>query len=128
MTPTDPDKELREEIAKAFELTDLCSTDPKGIDAALDAAKASSWSRDKIDRILKKAAGALPIGERPPSADPAEGDDPPAWSEATATEDEKQLAYMCRNEGRTLPQDVEEKLARLREQAKGMPTEGNPGG
>jgi hypothetical protein len=128
MTPTEPDREMREEIAKAFDLTDLCSTDPKNVDAALDAAKAPAWSRDKIDRILKKAAGALPVGERPPPADVAEDDDPPAWSEAAATEDEKQLAYMCRNEGGEMPKDVEDKLARLREQAKRMPAEGNSGG
>ncbi len=52
--------QLRQIVA---ELTDLCSTDPTNVDAALDATHAPAWSQDKVDRILKKAGVTAPDDE-----------------------------------------------------------------
>jgi hypothetical protein len=113
MTPDDSDKRLREKIEKAFVPADLCNRNPDAIEPLLDAAKAEAFSEDKIQRMLKKLKGEIPLGERE-----KEEEQSPVWTESELTEEEDALVALHRNSGGELPPEVEEKLRRLREQAK----------
>ena len=42
----------------------------------------------------------------------------PSWSEESLTEEQRELVFLCRNEGIELPPEIKEKLQRLRDQAK----------
>lgn len=66
MTPEEADQQLREKIEKAFVPADLCKNDPAAIDSLLDGVKAPAFSEDKIQRMLKKFRGELPLGEQVP--------------------------------------------------------------
>jgi hypothetical protein len=71
MNPSDPDKPLREMIAKAFVPPDLCAEDNESIEAMLNAADAEAdpFTDEQVDRILKKARGSCPsvsVGKKHP--------------------------------------------------------------
>ena len=130
MTPEDPDKRLREKIEKAFLPADLCTTDPAAIEALLDAAKAESFPEDKVQRMLKKLRGELPIGKREQAIgneNEVEEEEEPAWSETELTQEEIELVALHKNAGGELPPAIKEKLRRLREKAKREPEEGEAG-
>lgn len=110
MTPEEHDKPVRNFIAKVYLPPDLCPSDPKDIEAALDAAGARPLGEDQVERMLKKARGELPVGEREEQV--------PEWSENALSEEERELVALHRNEGSELPPDLEEKLRRLRERAR----------
>jgi hypothetical protein len=110
MTPEEHDKPVRDLIARFYLPPDLCPSDPKDIEAMLDAAGGRPLGEDQIERMLKKARGELPVGER------EEGE--PEYSEEALSEEERELVALHRNEGNELPPEVEEKLRRLRERAK----------
>ncbi len=118
MTPEDSDKRLREKIERAFVPADLCTTDPAAIEALLDAAKAEPFTEDKVKRMLKKFKGDIPLREH----DKEEED--LVWNESELTEEEEALVALHRNGGGELPPAIQEKLRRLREQAKGESEEG----
>jgi hypothetical protein len=115
MTPEDPDKQLRDLIARVFVPSDLCPSDPDEIEAMLDAAGGLPLSDEQIERMLKKAKGELPVGERK--------EEELAWSEDALTEEERALVALHRNQGDDLPPEIEEKLRRIREQARLEPEE-----
>jgi hypothetical protein len=130
MTPEDPDKRLRERIEKAFVPADLCSTDPAAVEALLDAAKAEPFPEDKVQRMLKKLRGELPISKREQAKEKEnkeEEEEEPAWSETELTQEEKELVALYRNGGGELPPAIKEKLRRLRDKAKREPEEGEAG-
>jgi len=118
MTPDDSDKRLREKIERAFVPADLCITDPDAIEALLDAAKAEPFSEEKIALMLRKFKGEIPLGER------EQEEEDPVWTESELTEEEEALVALHRNGGGELPPAIQEKLRRLREQAKSQPEEG----
>lgn len=110
MTPEEHDKPVRDLIAKVYLPPDLCPADPKDIEAMLDAAGGSPLAEDQVERMLKKARGELPVGERE--------EEGPLWSEDALTEEERELVALHRNEADELPPEIEEKLRRLRERAR----------
>jgi hypothetical protein len=111
MTTEGSDRPIRDLIAKHFLPPDLCPSDPEAIEAMLDAAGGKPIGQEQIQRMLKKAAGQLPVGERE--------DDFPEWSEEEEEcEEARELLALHRNEKGDLPPDIEEKLRKLREQAK----------
>lgn len=116
MIPDDPDTQLRKLIAKAMLPPDLCASDPEGIEAMLDAAKGDPLPEDRIERILKKARGELPVGERE--------DSEPVWTGDVLSDEEEALLALHKNEGEELPPEIKEKLRRLREIARSTPKEG----
>jgi hypothetical protein len=120
MTPDDSDKRLRKKIERAFVPADLCATDPDAIEALLDAAKAEPFSEDKVNRMLGKLKGDIPLGER----EKEEEDEGRVWTESGLTEEEEALVALHRNGGTQLPPEIQEKLRQLREQAKSEPAEG----
>jgi hypothetical protein len=117
MTPEEHDKPVRDLVAKVYLPPDLCPSDPKEIEAMLDAAGGRPLSEEQVQRMLKKAKGDLPVGER-------EGQEP-EWSGEALTEEERELVALHRNEGAELPPEVEEKLRRLRESAKAEEVDGD---
>lgn len=110
MTPEEHDKPIQDLIAKHFLPPDLCPSTPDEIEKMLSASGGAPLEEDQIKRMLKKARGELPVGERE--------DDDPVWSEEEEHETEEELLALHRNEGKELPPDVAEKLRRLRELAK----------
>jgi hypothetical protein len=120
MTPDDSDKRLRAKIERAFLPADLCTTDPTSIEALLDAAKAEPFPQEKVERMLKKLKGDVPLGERKQE----EEEEGPVWTESELTEEEEALVALHRNSGGELPPAIQEKLRRLREQARSEPMEG----
>jgi hypothetical protein len=120
MTPDDSDKRLRTKIERAFVPADLCGTDPDAIEALLDAAKAEPFPEGKVTRMLGKLKGDIPLGEH----EKEEKSEDPVWAESELTEDEEALVALHRNGGAQLPPEIQEKLQRLREQAKSEPAEG----
>ena len=116
MSHEEIDKPVRDLIAKVFLPPDLCPSDPKSIEAMLDEARGTQLSEEQIERMLKKAKGELPVGER-------EEEEYIQWSEDALTEEQQELVFLCRNEGTELPPDIKEKLRRLREKAKTMEEE-----
>jgi hypothetical protein len=120
MTSDDSDKRLRTKIERAFVPADLCATDPDAIEALLDAAKAEPFPEGKVSRMLGKLKGDIPLGEH----EKEEESEDPVWTESELTEDEEALVALHRNGGAQLPPEIQEKLRRLREQAKSEPAEG----
>jgi hypothetical protein len=116
MSHEEIDKPVRDLIAKVFLPPDLCPSDPKSIEAMLDKARGPQLSEEQIERMLKKAKGELPVGER-------EEEEYIPWSEDTLTAEQQELVFLCRNEGMELPPDIKEKLRSLREKAKAMEEE-----
>ena len=110
MTPEEHDRPIRDLIAKHYLPPDLCPSAPDEIEKMLDAAGGTPLEEEQIERMLKKARGELPVGERE--------DEEPEWSEEEEQETQGELLALHRNEGNELPPDVAEKLRRLREQAK----------
>jgi hypothetical protein len=121
MNPEDPDKRLREKIEKAFVPANLCTTDPAAIESLLDAAKAEPFAEDKVQQMLKKLKGDLPVGKR------EQQEDEPVWTESGMTEEEEALVALHKNSSGELPPDIKEKLRRLREKARLEPEEGETG-
>jgi len=109
MTPEEYDKPIRDLVAKHFLPPDLCPAAPAAIEAMLDAARGKLLSTEQLERMLKKARGELPVGER-------EEDNQDGAKEEVSEEEE--LLALHRNESGKLPPDIEEKLRQLREQAK----------
>ena len=107
MIPENDDKPVRDLIADVFLPPDICPSDPKSIEAMLDAANDRPMSDDQIERMLKKAKGDLPVGVRDMEV---EGK---AWIEDAQTEADRDLVALHRNEGAELPADIEEELKRL---------------
>jgi hypothetical protein len=126
MTPKDPDKRLREKIEKAFVSADLCTTDPAEVEALLDAAKAEPFAEDKVQRMLKKLKGDLPIGKREQQQEEDEEEEEPVWTEGEMTEVEE-LVALHKNSSGELPPEIQEKLRQLREKARREPEEGETG-
>lgn len=122
MTPEDPGKRLREKIEKAFVPADLCTTDPTAVEALLDAVKAEPFAEDKVQRMLKKLKGDLPIGKRE-----QQQEEEPVWTEGEMTEEEEALVALHKNSSGELPPEIQEKLRRLREKARREPEEGETG-
>src|SRR5438094_551953 len=110
MSHEEIDKPVKDLIARAFLPAELCPSD-KAIEAMLDKAQGRPLSDEQVERMLKKAKGELPVGER------EEEPDAP-WSEDALTAEQKELVFLCRNEGKELPPEIEEKLRRLREKAR----------
>jgi hypothetical protein len=111
MSREEIDKPVRDLVARAFLPPDLCPSDPKSIEAMLDKARGRPLSDEQVERMLRKAKGELPVGER------EEEPDAP-WSEDVLTAEQRELVFLCRNEGKELPPEIEEKLRRLREKAR----------
>ena len=81
------------------------------IEALLDAMDDEPLSEEKIKRILAKARGQMPIGERDVVlVEPI--------IEYTLSEREKELVSLCRAQGKDLPPDIQKKLEELRRKAK----------
>jgi hypothetical protein len=110
MTPEEHDKPVRELIARLYLPPDVCPSDPKDIEALLESFAGKPLSEDQVERMLKKARGELPVGDR-------EGEEP-QWSEEALSEQERELVALHKNESGRLPPEIEEKLRRLREKAK----------
>jgi hypothetical protein len=126
MTPEEADKRLREKIERAFVPADLCTTDPAAVEALLDAAKAEPFPEDKVQRMLKKLRGDVPLGKREEEA--REEEEQPEWSETELTQEEEELVALYRHGGGgDLPAEVKEKLRKLREKAKRQPKKGEAG-
>jgi hypothetical protein len=121
MAPDDPDKRLREKIEKAFVPADLCTNDPAAVEALLEAAKAEPFAEDKVQRMLKKLKGDLPIGKR------EQQQEEPVCSEGEMTQEEEALIALHKNSSGELPPEIQEKLQRLREKARREPEEGETG-
>jgi hypothetical protein len=119
MTSSDPDKRLRDLIAKAFVPPDVCETDAKAIEAMLDAANAEPFTDEQVERILKKAKGELPIGK---------DDDEPEGKNVKLTEEEESLVALHRGECGKLHEEILEKLRRFRETARRESKEENGSG
>jgi hypothetical protein len=117
MTPEEKDKPVRELIAKVYLPPDLCPSDPDAIEAMLDAAGGQLLTDEQVERMLKKARGELPVGER------RDEDEQAVWLEEGLTEQERELVALHRNDGGELPPEIKEKLRRLREKAKTEPDE-----
>ena len=64
MNPEEQDKPVRDLIAKVYLPRDLCPSEPEAIEAMLDAAGGQPLTNEQVDRMLKKARGELPLGER----------------------------------------------------------------
>jgi hypothetical protein len=108
MNQSDADKQLRNLIAKAFLPPDLCPTDPAAIEAMLDATEGEPFTDEQVERMLLKAKGELPVGER--------GEDQePERSEAEVNREEESLIALYRRDGGELPPEIKEKLRRFRE-------------
>lgn len=110
MNHEENDKPIRDLIARVFLPPDECPADSASIEAMLDKASGRSFSDEQVERMLKKAKGELPVGERG-------DDDEEPWSEDELSAEQRELVFLCRNEGTDLPPEIEEKLERLREQA-----------
>ena len=110
MSHEEIDKPVKDLVAGACLPADLCPSDPKAIEAMLDKARGRPLSDEQVERMLKKAKGELPVGER-------EGEPDVPWPEDALTAEQKELVYVCRNEGKELPPEIEAKLRRLREKA-----------
>jgi hypothetical protein len=124
MTPEEADKRLREKIERAFVPADLCTTDPGAVESLLDAAKADPFPEDKVQRMLKKLRGEMPLGKREPEPEEEE----PVWSETELTQEEEELVALYRHGGGgELPAEIKEKLRKIREKAKREPEEGEAG-
>ena len=111
MSDEENNKPTRNLIAKIVLPPHLCPSDPKAIEAMLDKARGLPLSDDQVERMLKKAKGELPVGER-------EDEEETLWSEESLTEEQRELVFLCRNEGIELPPEIKEKLQRLRDKAK----------
>lgn len=112
MSHEENDKPVRGLIARAFLPPELCPTDSDEIEAMLDKARGRPFDDDQVERMLKKARGELPVGERTAEEDDLQ------WSEELLTEEQRELVFLCRNEGIELSPEIKEKLQRLRDQAK----------
>jgi YesN/AraC family two-component response regulator len=110
MRPEERDKPVRDLIANVFLPPDLCPNDPAAIESMLDALTVEPLDEEQIERMLKKARGELPVGEREEKES--------EWCEDALTDQENELLALHRNGGEELPPEIQEKLRRLREQAK----------
>ncbi len=110
MNPKEHDKPAQELIAKVLLPPDLCPSDPAAIEAMLDVADGEPLEDEQVERMLKKAMGELPVGQRE--------EEEPEWCEDALNEQERELVALHRNEGDELPPEIAEKLRRLREKAK----------
>jgi hypothetical protein len=111
MSHEEMDKPVKDLIARAFLPPDLCPSDPKAIEAMLDKTRGRPLSDEQAERMLRKAMGELPVGEREEEPDDL-------WSEDELTAEQRELVFLYRNEGKDLPPEIQEKLRRLHEKAK----------
>ena len=118
MTPEEQDKPVRDLIAEVYLPPDLCPSTPEAIEAMLDAAAGPPLTDEQVERMLKKAKGELPVGERRDQEDEA------IWPEQGLTEQGQELVALYRNSGGELPPEIKEKLRQLREKANDQPDEG----
>ena len=96
MSDEENNKPIRNLIAKVVLPPDLCPSDPATIEAMLDKARGLPLSDDQVERMLKKAKGELPVGER-------EDEEETLGSEESLTEEQRELVFLCRNEGIEFP-------------------------
>lgn len=82
---------------------------PEEIDALLDVTDAQEYSEDKIQRMMKKIKGELPIGEREPEA---------TYEQYEATEHETELMAMYRDGNEDISAETKKKLDEMRKRAK----------
>ena len=61
----------------------------------LDKARGRPLKDEQVERMLKKAMGELPVGER-------EEEPYDLWSEVELTAEQRELVFLCRNEGKEL--------------------------
>ena len=110
MSHEENDKTIRDLIARVFLPPDECPADSASIEAMLDKLRGRPLSDEQVERMLKKAKGELPVGVR-------EEEEEAQWSEEELTAEQRELVFLCRNEGTELPPEIEEKIRRLREKA-----------
>jgi hypothetical protein len=110
MSHEENDKTIRDLIARVFLPPEECPADSASIEAMLDKAHGRPLSDEQVERMLKKAKGELPVGDR-------EEEEEAPWSEEQLTAEQREFVFLCRNEGTELPPEIEEKLRRLREKA-----------
>lgn len=112
MNPEEHDKPVSDLIKKVYLSPDVCPSDPDKIEAMLDAADGKPLTDEEVDRILKKARGEFPLGERPEKEEGA------IWTEEGLTEQERELVALHKNNEGELPPEIREKLQILREKAR----------
>lgn len=112
----DNDRQLRRMISDAVIRPGFRPQTDDEIEAMLNALAGESFSDDQVERILKKAKGDLPIGER---------HNAPAFYEESNVEEVGELLAMHRGEGEDMPDEVKEKLDMLRKKAEQDDSEEN---
>lgn len=109
-TAEENDRRLRELVALTVFPRRACESHPNEIEAMLDSVSGVPLSDFQVQRILKKVAGELPIGEQQA--------DEPIWSEVGLSPEEQELVALHRSKGVSLPPDISEKLKRYRDEAR----------
>ena len=110
MIPEESDKLVRDLIARVYLPPDLFPSDPDAIEAMLAEASGQPLTDEQVERMLKKAKGELPVGERE--------DEETELSYEGQTEEELALFAFRNNESDELLPDIKEKLQHLGEKAK----------
>ncbi len=64
MSHEENDKTIRDLIARVFLPPEECPADSASIEAMLDKAHGRPLSDEQVERMLKKAKGELPVGDR----------------------------------------------------------------
>ncbi len=108
MPAEDQDQWLRELIAEATIPRGFRPINDDEIEALLDAVDSKPLGEDAIDRIIAKAMGCLPLGERQQQED--------VFNEAALTERERELLALYRSQGEELPPEIQRKLEEFRKQ------------
>jgi hypothetical protein len=110
MSIEDQDQRLMDLIAEALIPRGFQPQSDDEIEALLDAMDGEPLSEEEIKRILAKARGKMPIGERNvASVEPIE---------YALSESEKELVALYRSQGKELPPEIQKKLEELRKKAK----------
>lgn len=110
MSIEDQDQRLMNLIAEALIPRGFRPQSDNEIEALLDAMDGEPLSEEKIKRILARARGKMPIGERNFAS--------VETIEHTLSESEKELVALYRSQGKELPPDIQKKLEELRKKAK----------
>jgi len=110
MSIEDQDQRLMDLIAEALIPRGFQPQSDDGIEGLLDAMDGEPLSEERIKRILAKARGEMPIGER--NYAPVEP------IEHAPSESKKEFATLYRSQGKKLPPEIQKKLEELRRKAK----------
>jgi hypothetical protein len=109
----DFDRQLLDLVRQAVVPAGHRPESPEQVEAMLRACADATMTDEKLQRMLRKINGLLPIGERPE----AEMLDSEAF-EKSLTEEQRELVALHKAQGSEMPPEIRALLQRFREEAK----------